>query len=143
MRVPAGQTKPLVVTEERDEFHRWELSSSNDETIRMLMTQPVISPKVKGMLEQAMKLRWQAQKTSVELADLRRQLKVIEDDQARLRANLDKTPSTAAVYKKYLKKLDDQEEQIEKLQEKIEAQEKVALGHRKALDDYIAAFTAE
>src|SRR5205823_5402202 len=47
VRIPAGQTKPLVVTEERDEFHRFEFTNSNDDTIRMLMTQPVASPKVK------------------------------------------------------------------------------------------------
>ncbi len=143
IRIPAGQTKTLTVTEERDDFHRFELTSSNDDTIRMLMTQPVASEKVKAGLRQAMELRWAANKTSTELGDLRRQLKVIEDDQARLRQNLDKTPSTAAVYKKYLKKLDDQEEQIEKLQEKIEAQEKLALSHRKALDDFIANFSCE
>jgi hypothetical protein len=143
LRVPAGETKSKVVTEERDEFHRWEFNSSNDDTVRMLMTQPVTSPKLKAALEQAMKLRWASNGSATTLGDLRRQLKVIEDDQARLRANLDKTPSTAAVYKKYLKKLDDQEEQIEKLQEKIEAQEKTALAQKRAYDDFLANLTAE
>ena len=109
----------------------------------MLLTQPVASAKIKAGLQQAMALRWASQKTATELGDLRRQLKVIEDDQGRLRQNLDKTPSTAAVYKKYLKKLDDQEEQIEKLQEKIEGHEKTALTHKKSFDDFLANFSAE
>src|SRR5262249_35408778 len=66
LRVPAGQTKTLTVTEERDDSHRFEITSSNDDTIRMLLSQPVASDRVKEGLRQAMHLRWAANKTSTD-----------------------------------------------------------------------------
>ena len=74
---------------------------------------------------------------------MQRQLKVLTDDQQRLRANIAATPSTAAVYKKYLKKLDDQEEQIEKLQARIETLATDAHAKKKAFDDFLINFSAE
>jgi hypothetical protein len=143
IRVPAGESKTQTVTEERDEFTRFDLNTEGDDRIKWLATQPVVSAKVKAGLTEAMKLRWAAIKTRDELNDLKRQLDVIEKDQGRLRANLAATPSTAQVYKKYLKKLDDQEVVIEKLQEKVEKAEKQALSHKKAFDDFLANFSAD
>ena len=51
-------------------------------------TSTVTSQKVKDGLKQALKLRRALAKTQREIAELERQLKVITDDQARLRANL-------------------------------------------------------
>ena len=143
VRVPAGESKTQVVTEERDESHQFSITSEGDERIRWFMSQPVASKQVKSGLEQAMRLRTAQHGADRELGELRRQLKAIEDDQARLRANLASTPSTAAVYKKYLKKLDDQEEQIEKLQDKIEVQAKAAHAAKKAFDDFLVSFSAD
>jgi len=67
----------------------------------------------------------------------RRQLQLLEADQARLRANLASTPSTAAVYKKYLKKLDDQETAIEKLQQEVRDLQTSQEKQRKDLEDYL------
>jgi hypothetical protein len=53
-----------------------------------------------------MSLRWELAKTQREIAEQERQLKVITDDQARLRANLKEMPATAAAYKRYLEKFD-------------------------------------
>ena len=58
-------------------------------------------------------------KTQREIAEQQRQLKVITDDQTRLRANLKEMPPTAAAYKRYLEKFDEQETQIEKYQAEI------------------------
>ncbi|MBY0230089.1 MAG: DUF4139 domain-containing protein, partial [Gemmataceae bacterium] len=143
VRVPADATRTHVVTEEKEERHEFGFANEGDERIRWFASQPVASAKLKAALQQAMQLRQAQYKAINEEDEAQRQLKAIEADQARLRANLASTPSTAAVYKKYLKKLDDQEEQIEKLQERVEKLAGASHAAKKAFDDYLAAFTTD
>src|SRR5580658_1360987 len=107
------------------------------------MNSPVTSAKVKSALEQAMTLRWETAKTQREIGEQERQLKVIVDDQTRLRANLKEMPSTAAAYKRYLEKFDAQETQIEGYQAEIKKLQGVEFKQRKDLEDYLANFSAE
>ena len=82
-------------------------------------------------------------KTQREIQELERQLKVITDDQARLRANLKEMPATAAAYKRYLEKFDLQETQIEDYQKQIKTLQGVEHKQRKEFEDYLANFSAE
>jgi septal ring factor EnvC (AmiA/AmiB activator) len=67
-------------------------------------------------LQKAIELKNKHVGTQQELAQVEKQLKVVTEDQARLRANLKETPATAPVYKRYLDKLEKQEAEIEKMQ---------------------------
>jgi hypothetical protein len=107
------------------------------------MNSPVTSAQVKKGLQGALELRWAVAKTQREVAEQQNQLKVITDDQARLRANLKEMPSTAAAYKRYLEKFDAQETQIEQYQAKIKELQGVEFKQRKELEDYLANFSAE
>ena len=75
--------------------------------------------------------------------ELERQLKVITDDQARLRANLREMPPTAAAYKRYLEKFDAQETQIEQYQADIKKLQGTEHNQQKEFEDYLANFSAE
>ena len=98
---------------------------------------------LKQALQRALELRWALQKTQREIGELERQLKVITDDQARLRANLKEMPATAAAYKRYLEKFDQQETQIERHQADIKKLQAAEHSQKKELDDFLAGFTAE
>jgi hypothetical protein len=141
--VPKNDKKELVVIEERDEQQRFEISNESDERIRWFLNQPITSDKVKAGLTKAIELRTATSESQRDLTEAQRQLKVITDDQIRLRANLAATPTTAAVYKKWLKKLDDQEEAIEKLQEKVDKLAAEVNNRRKTYDAFLTNFSAE
>src|SRR6202042_2169544 len=111
--------------------------------IQHFIGQTIVSQKVKEGLQSAMKLRWELNKTQQEIGELQRQLKVIVDDQARLRANLKEMPATAEAYKRYLKKFDDQETQIEDYQAKIKKPQAIEFVQKKEFDDFLAHFSAE
>jgi hypothetical protein len=143
LKVPAGKTESLAVTEEKTFAQNLVLSDLNDDQIRYFISQPVTSEKVKQGLKRAMELRWQVARTQREIAELERQLKVITDDQARLRANLKEMPSTAAAYKRYLEKFDQQETQIEKYQSDIKKLQEQEHEQKKAFEDFLASFSAE
>ena len=65
------------------------------------------------------------------------------EDQGRLRANLREVPQSSPLHRRYLDKLGKQEDEVEKYRadiQKLQAQEHA---RRKALDDFLAAFSAE
>jgi hypothetical protein len=143
LKLPPGEAKTLTVTEERDLASSVSLASTPDEQVRHFLSQPVTSAKVKRGLRKALGLRWALAKTQREVAELERQLKVITDDQARLRANLKEMPSTAKAYRRYLEKFDQQETTIEKYQAEVKKLQAVEHSQKKDLDDFLASFSAE
>jgi hypothetical protein len=143
IKVAPGKTANLPVTEERTFGQTVALTNLNDDQIRHFINQPVTSEKVKQGLHKAMELRWELSKTQREIQELERQLRVITDDQSRLRANLKEMPATAAAYKRYLEKFDQQETQIEKYQADIKKLQAQEFQQRKTFDDYLATFSAE
>jgi hypothetical protein len=143
VKIAPGKTEIQVVTEEHVIGQTVALANLNDDAIRHFLSQPITSAKVKAGLQQAMELRWAVAKTQQEIQELERQLKVIVDDQGRLRANLKEMPPTAEAYKRYLKKFDDQETQIEKYQADIKKLQGVEHEQRKALEDFLAGFSAD
>jgi len=143
IKVPAGKTETQVVTEERIINQGFQVSNSDDNQIRIFLNSPVTSKKVKEGLQSALELRWAVAKTQREIAEQQNQLKVITDDQARLRANLKEMPSTAAAYKRYLEKFDAQETQIEQYQGDIKKLQGVQFRQQKEMEDYLANFSAE
>ena len=143
IKVPAGKVEPLVVTEERVINQGFQVSNIDDNQIRIFLNNPITSEKVKTGLKNALELQYAMAKTQREIGELNGQLKIITDDQARLRANLKEMPPTAAAYKRYLDKFDAQETQIEKYQADIKALQGVEFKQKKELEDYLANFSAE
>jgi septal ring factor EnvC (AmiA/AmiB activator) len=143
IKVPAGKTETHVVTEESVISQQVQLTNFDDNTIRIFMSNPVTSAKVKKGLENVMELRWAVAKTQRDIGEQNQQLKVITDDQIRLRANLKEMPPTAAAYKRYLEKFDAQETQIEQFQAEIKKLQGVEFKQKKELEDYLANFSAE
>src|SRR5207248_1680626 len=119
VEVPAGKTVPFTVSEEKDFGSQVALTNSDDQAVRVLINDRATTPKVKAALTKALQLRGKLAATQREIAQQERQLKVITDDQERLRKNLREVPPAAEAYKRYLKKFDQQETDIEKLQAQI------------------------
>jgi hypothetical protein len=143
VKVPAGKTETQVVAEERVLNEQVVLSNFNDDQIRVFLNNPVASEKLKSGLKEALDLRWAVAKTQREVAEQQKQLKVITEDQVRLRANLKEMPATAAAYQRYLDKFDAQETQIEKYQEEIKKLQETEFKQKKELEDFLASFSAE
>jgi hypothetical protein len=143
LKVPAGQTVKHEVIEETSRRNLTALSSTDDQTVKLILSSTVAGNAVKEGFRKAVTLRQGLATTQKELADLERQLKAITEDQGRLRANIDKLPHTSAAYKRYLEKFDTQETQIEKLQGQIEQQREAVKRQQKEYDDYLAALTVE
>ena len=103
----------------------------------------MVSDKVKEGLRKAQELRWEWAKTQREVGEQQRQLQAITEDQARLRANLREVPQTPPLHRRYLGQLGRQEGEVEKYQADIKKLQGQEHAQKKALDDFLAAFSAE
>jgi septal ring factor EnvC (AmiA/AmiB activator) len=142
-QVPAGKTATPAVTEERDLTSAVLLTDSGDEQVRLFPQSPVVSAKVKEGLRKAQGLRWEWGRTQREVAEQQRQLQAITEDQTRLRANLREVPQSSPLHKRYLDKLGKQEDEAEKYRADIQKLQGQEHARRKALDEFLAAFSAE
>ena len=138
VKVAPGKTEKQVVTEERTIGQTVEIRNFNDDQIRIFLNQPVTSAKVKAGLQKALEMRWSVAKTQADVAEEEKQLRIVVEDQSRLRANLKEMPSTAAAYGRYLKKFDEQETVIEKYQAQIKRLQGIQATQQKEYDAYLA-----
>ena len=121
----------------------YSITSTNDNQIRWLVSQPLAGEKVKAGLKKAMDLRWAKSKTTTDLTELRRQLASILEDQTRMRANIKELPTTSQIHARLLKKFDEQETQIEKYRAEIKKLEGVEHSQDKEFREFAANFSAE
>src|SRR5262249_4485718 len=138
VKVPAGKTVPYTVSEEKDFGSQTILTNSDDQSLRIVLNDKVTTAPVKEALARALSLRGKMADTQRELQQVERQLKVITDDQDRLRKNLREMPKEAAAYQRYLKQLDDQETEIEKLQKQVKDLQDEEHARRKDYEAFLA-----
>ena len=143
LKVPAGKAATPTVTEERDVGSTVLLTNSPDEQVRLFLQSPVVSDKVKEGLKKAQELRWEWAKAQREIAEQQRQLQAIAEDQSRLRANLREVPQSSPLHKRYLDKLGRQEDEVEKYRAEVKKLQGQEHAQKKALDDFLAAFSAD
>jgi hypothetical protein len=143
VKVPAGKTADLSVAEERDVISTVQLSNSDDQTMRVFLSESVTSAKVKAALQKAIELRTTWAKTQQDLGQVQKQLKDITDDQARLRANMKELPQSSPIFKKYLEKFEKQEGEIEEMQATIKKLQDQEHQQRQAFDNYLGNLDVE
>ena len=120
-----------------------QLTNSGDEQIRIFLQSLVVSEKVKEGLKKAQELRWEWARTQREVGEQQRQLQAITEDQTRLRANLREVPQSSPLHKRYLDKMSKQEDEVEKYRAEVKKLQGQEHTQKKALDDFLAAFSAE
>ena len=143
LKVPAGKAATQTVAEERDLTATALLTNSPDEQVRIFLQSPVVSEKVKEGLRKAQELRWEWARAQREIGEQQRQLQAITEDQTRLRANLREVPQSSPLHKRYLDKLGKQEDEVEKYRAEVQKLQAQEHAQKKALDDFLAAFSAE
>jgi hypothetical protein len=139
--VKMGETVKHEVVEERDVVATVSISNTDDNTIKIFQQSPVVSEGVKKALSKAVEYRNELASQQRERQQQERELKILTDDQTRLRANIANLPQGSEAYKRYLKKFDEQEPMIEKYQEKIKEllqnEHKVRLEYEKYLTSLV------
>ena len=145
LKLPAKAKESVAQTiiEERDVATQIAINNADDGTIRFFINSTVSSDNVKDALKRALELKAKMNGTTQELNNVNEQLRVITEDQQRLRANLREMPTTAAAYKRYLEKFDKQETEIESLRESQKKLQQQQLRDRQAVDEYLRGLNVQ
>ncbi len=143
VKAPPDKPVKLEVVEEMPRVQTVALTNSPDESVRVFIRASSVSPAVKKALEEALALKAKVNDTRRDVQKEEQALKVIEQDQARMRANMERVPPTSQAYKRYLKKFDDQETEIEKRRSQIAKLQEKAEGFQKEYEDYLAKLNVE
>jgi len=144
VKAAPNKTAKLDVTEEQQRLDEIALSNSDDDTMRFFLRASVSSAKVKKALEDAIKLKQRVVETEREIKREEQALRVIEQDQTRMRANLERVPQTSDVYKHYLKKFEDQEKEIdEQRRPRIARLQQTLEDQRKQYENFLANLSVE
>jgi hypothetical protein len=143
--IKAEPNKPakLQVVEEQKRVEQIALVGSDDDTVGFFLRSQSGSPEAKKALEEILKLRDQLARTQRDIAREEQALKVIEQDQSRMRANMQRVPQTSEAYKRYLKKFDDQETQIETARTRIGKLQETAEEQKKAYEAFVLGLNIE
>ncbi|MBY0526680.1 MAG: DUF4139 domain-containing protein [Gemmataceae bacterium] len=141
--VASGKTASREIVEEQEQLNQVSLSNTDDNTIRVFLSEAVTSDKVKAALREAIALRTKWAATQQDIQHKERRLNDIRQDQVRLRANLKEVPPTSEAYKRYVKKFDDQETEIEQLQDTIKKLQENEYAQRKGYETYLSNLTIE
>jgi DNA repair exonuclease SbcCD ATPase subunit len=138
-----GKPAKLEVAEEQQGVQQVALTNVDDNTILFYVRAKATSPKVKEALEQVI-----AKKRAIEEIVRQRQvreqeIKVVEQEQNRIRQNMAQLDRTNELYAKYVKKFAEQEDRVEALRKEIAALIQQEQEARKALDDFLLTVTLD
>jgi DNA repair exonuclease SbcCD ATPase subunit len=100
-------------------------------------------PAVTAAIGKVLAARQELKGVETGIADELAALKEINEDQARIRANMAVTPKESEAYKRYLKKFDDQETEIEKRQANVKELTKTKDRKAKELAELIRTLKGE
>jgi hypothetical protein len=142
-KLAPGETMTREIVEERTQGRQYLFNAASEQKVALLLRTTILSPKLKEALQKAMTFSGRLAETRRERARLAEELKAINDEQPRLRANLDKLPPGSALHKRTLDKLDKQETQIETLQTQIAEQQTKEKQQQKEFEDFVASLTFE
>jgi hypothetical protein len=142
--VAAGKSAKHELIEERVVKDRnLAFKDLGDTKIKEFVNNAVVSNDVKNALVKGQALFTKLTESKQKLADQKAQLKMLTDDQERLRKNLETIPQSSEPYKKFLQKFVDMETQIEDVQKQVRQLDALAQNQQKEYDAFIAAMTAE
>jgi hypothetical protein len=143
VKAEPSKTAKLEVTEEQQRLDEIALTNSDDDTIRFFIRASVVSPKVKKALGDALSLKQRVTDSDHDIKREEQALRIIEQDQTRMRANMERVPQTSEAYKRYLKKFDDQETEIEERRQRIAKLQQTLEDQRKQYEAFLANLNVE
>ena len=144
IEVASKKTGQQEVVEERVHVDPSKVLGKVDEDVlREYLANPAPSAKVKEALQQVLDKSAKLRATKTELAEQQAAMKVLTEDQARVRENLKIVPQTSEVYKDFLKKFVAQEGQIDELQRAIRASDAQVQKLQKEYDTFVTGLTVQ
>lgn len=132
-----GKPANLLVKEEQTVSQQLLVNNLDDNTIRVYMQAPVVSQKVKDALAEVIKRKAALAQLAAKRQELDRQVKVIFDEQNRIRQNMAQLPKDSELFRRYVVKFNEQEDSVEQLRAQVQSALADEAASRDALNKYL------
>jgi hypothetical protein len=138
-----GVPAKLVVNEEQTVQQQVGMSNFDNGAIQIYLSQKVVSEAVKAALQEVVRRKSALDQAQRAMNDLQNQIKVIDQEQARIRQNMQQLDRNSALYTRYVTKFAEQEDQVEKLRDQIEQAGRKLEEDRRSLDSYLLSLNVQ
>lgn len=138
-----GKPAELKIREEQNVSSQTVLTNMDANTILIYTRSQVVSEAVKKALEEVRVRQAKVADLRLQMQRLDQQVKIIEQEQARIRQNMNQLDRTSELYLRYVKKFTEQEDAIEKLRTEVKDLEKKLDAETKSLNDYLGNLSIE
>ncbi len=136
-----GEAAKLAVVEQYTADQRITLSNIDDNTILLYVRAKEVDQKVKDALNEVLRRKHEIQNLVNQRNQLEQQIRVVDQEQARIRQNMAQLDRNTDLYNRYVKKFTEQEDQVESLRTQIRAIQAKETQLRKDLDDFLINLT--
>jgi len=115
-----GKAETLKIEEEQVVAQAVALTNLDESTIAVYLRSSAVSPKVKSALEEVIRRKQQLAELVAKRQQLQGRIKVIEEEQSRIRQNMAQLDRTSDIYKRYIEKFAEQEDLNDETREEID-----------------------
>jgi hypothetical protein len=142
--VAKNKTGSQEVIEERVHSEKGTLLKLvTEEKLREFLAHTISGADVKAALTKTLALQARLAQTKKQVAEFDGNLKIVSDDQARLRENLKIVPLNSDPYKRFLDKFVNQETEIENLQKSLRQAQTALASLQREYDEFVLTLNAE
>jgi len=141
VKVPAGESKKLLITVERPQQETFGLLDCDLETIVAYSKNGRVSDDVRAALVEVIRRREAVAHIDQQIANRQSQIAQISAGQDRIRNNIKALDHTSALYKRYVSELDSQETQLQSTQAEIDRLSADRAAAQRQLSDYVSSLT--
>jgi uncharacterized coiled-coil protein SlyX len=138
VEVAAGQTVSLQVVLKRPTTQVLRILDLSSNDIRAYAAAPELPEATRQVFAQIAVLQAKVAELQGVIANLQAELKLVTDDQARIRANLGAIPAGSDLHQRYVALMGQQEDQIQGIKAKVDETRKALDQARRDLSDYVA-----
>ena len=138
-----GKPAELKIREEQNVSSQTVLTNMDANTILIYTRSQVVSEAVKKALEEVRVRQAKVADLRLQMQRLDQQVKIIDQEQARIRQNMNQLDRNSELYLRYVKKFTEQEDAIEKLRAEVKELEKKLDEETKSLNDYLGNLSIE
>lgn len=143
VKAEPGKPAELKVKEEMQQSSQFVLTNMDSNQILIYSRAQVASEGLKKALEEVRTRQLKLGDLRQQLQRLEQQIRIVDQEQARIRQNMNQLDRNSELYQRYVKKFTEQEDGVEKLRKEMKDLETKIDAEMKSLNEYLANLSVD
>ncbi len=143
VKAPPGIPQTLRIVEEHSAGSTYALTNLDLNSIRFYVNARSIPATIQQALSEVIARRQAISRIAARQQQAKRQLRVIDQEQSRIRQNMEQIPRDTDLYARYVTKFGKQEDEVERLRDRIDQLSEEQQTLQNSLNDFLQNLTVE